>query len=147
MVLIAIGVIYSSSYSLEKEALISPGNYLSIGDYRIKYEGGESTEDKIKSIQNVRLTIYKTDKSVGTLNAQKYYYTNYEQPVTEVAIFSAIKEDIYVILADLNDDGSATLKVLINPMVSWIWFGGFVFLIGGIIAFYAPQRKSISQNI
>jgi cytochrome c-type biogenesis protein CcmF len=50
-------------------------------------------------------------------------------------------EDLYVILAGWNDDGSATLKVIINPLVVWLWVGFIVFIIGTLIAMLPDPRE------
>jgi hypothetical protein len=65
---------------------------------------------------------------------------SYDQPVTEVAIHSTPVEDLYVILAAWND-GTATFKVLVNPMVMWLWIGGGIFLLGGLVAFWPAGRR------
>ena len=43
---------------------------------------------------------------------------------------------------DYQDDGAEVLaKVDINPGVSWLWIGGFVMLLGGIIAIWPDKRE------
>ena len=83
---------------------------------------------------------------------QKSIHLNYEQPVTEVAIHSTIVEDLYIILASGDPKGTTAFKVLVNPLVSWMWVGGYIFLLGGVIAFWSDrwrlpvQRKSNSRE-
>ncbi len=52
---------------------------------------------------------------------------------------STWKEDIYVILADFREDESATLKVYLNPMVSWLWTGGWIIALGTVVSVW-PDR-------
>jgi cytochrome c-type biogenesis protein CcmF len=40
-----------------------------------------------------------------------------------------------------GNDGTATLRVMVNPMVSWIWSGGVVLLIGAIVPMWPGGRK------
>ena len=56
------------------------------------------------------------------------------------AVSRPLKEDLYIILAGWDADGTATFKVLVNPLVIWMWIGGVVLLIGGIIAFWPETR-------
>jgi len=68
-----------------------------------------------------------------------------------VGINSYILEDLYLILENVNDLGGAfeneagaqraTFKVQVNVLVGWIWYGGFVVTLGGIIAMW-PSRGS-----
>jgi cytochrome c-type biogenesis protein CcmF len=43
-------------------------------------------------------------------------------------------------------DGSATFKVFVNPLVSWVWLGGLVFILGTLIAAW-PEREMLSANV
>ncbi|MBI2980081.1 MAG: heme lyase CcmF/NrfE family subunit, partial [Chloroflexi bacterium] len=73
----------------------------------------------------------------------KYFHRSYEQAVTEVAIRTTLREDLYVILVGWDEnDNSTAFKVLVNPMVDWIWIGGLVFTIGGLMAFW-PERRGL----
>ena len=66
----------------------------------------------------------------------------------ESDVRSTIVEDIYIILADFSEDESATIKVYLNPMVSWLWTGGWVIAFGTTQNFhaYSPAVRSASQN-
>jgi len=83
----------------------------------------------------------------GVLTTEKRQYTNRDsQPMTEVGIRSIVREDLYLILAGLNDTAGAVraeadaqgidLQVLIKPLVSWIWFGCMMLVVGTIIALW-----------
>jgi cytochrome c-type biogenesis protein CcmF len=47
-----------------------------------------------------------------------------------------------LILAGWNDDGSATLKVIINPLVVWLWIGFIVFIVGTLITMLPDPREA-----
>ena len=40
-----------------------------------------------------------------------------------------------------SDDGTATFRVILNPLVSWIWAGGLVLLMGAIVTMWPEGRK------
>jgi cytochrome c-type biogenesis protein CcmF len=58
----------------------------------------------------------------------------------EVGIRSTWRDDLYVVLIGLSEDGRATFRLLINPMVGWLWAGAVLMIIGGLIA-AAPARR------
>ena len=68
------------------------------------------------------------------------------QPATEVAIRSNLREDLYVILAsyDLRSQ-IATVSVMINPLMIWMWIGGIVMALGTLLAL-SPQRKGVEKS-
>ena len=46
------------------------------------------------------------------------------QALTHVAITTTPLADVYVVLAATGQDGSASFRIFINPLVTWIWAGG-----------------------
>ena len=66
------------------------------------------------------------------------------QPTTEVDIHSGFFEDVYLILAGWEGDGSITLIAIINPLLGWVWIGTSVMLFGAIIAFTPRKVKQHS---
>ena len=141
IILMAIGVIGSSSYDVEKEATLKPGESMAIKGYTLTYEGMDYYETQSKLVVTSTLSIYSDEKLIGKLVPEKYFHQSYQQPVTEVAIRSTLLEDLYVILISWDEDGTAAFKVLVNPLVNWIWIGGGVFLLGGLIAFWPERQK------
>ena len=73
-------------------------------------------------------------------------YRQRTETTSEVGIRRAWNEDLYVILAGIDDangvlDGSnprpvTTFRILVNPLVPWIWFGGMVMALGTLIAMW-----------
>jgi len=142
IILIAMGVIGSSFYEIEKEAILTPGESMSIKNYTLTYENMSYYETQSKLVVTATLSVYNRGKLVGKVTPQKYFHRSYEQGVTEVAIRTTLGEDLYVILIGWDEVGTTAFKVLVNPLVNWIWIGGGVFVLGGLIAFWpdSPAR-------
>ena len=64
------------------------------------------------------------------------------QSLTRVAISTTPVADVYVILAGANADGSASFRVLVNPLVSWIWAGGLIIILGVILGNVGERRAA-----
>ena len=142
IILIAMGVIGSSFYEIEKEAILTPGESMSIKNYTLTYENMSYYETQSKLVVTATLSVYNRGKLIGKVTPQKYFHRSYEQGVTEVAIRTTLGEDLYVILIGWDEVGTTAFKVLVNPLVNWIWIGGGVFVLGGLIAFWpdSPAR-------
>ena len=92
----------------------------------------------------------KDGEPAGRITAEKRQYITTQQLVSEVGIRSAPLEDLYVILESVedlqgmvrNEAGSqrATVKVLVNPLVGWIWYGTIVLTVGTLIALWPGQE-------
>jgi cytochrome c biogenesis factor len=62
---------------------------------------------------------------------------------TMVAIYSTLKEDLYVVYAGTSPDTQLpVLHVYLNPLVKWIWFGGVVVVFGTLVALM-PNRRAV----
>ncbi len=141
IILIAIGVIGSSFYDVEKEAALMLGESITLKSYTLTYENMDQYETQSKRVVTATLSVYNKGKLIDELVPEKYFHRTYEQPVTEVAIRTTPIEDLYVILIGWDEDGTTAFKVLVNPLVNWIWIGGGVLVLGGLIAFWPDRRK------
>ncbi len=133
VILIAIGVIGSSLFSTETQVSLKPGETFVINQYVLKYEETRTRVTPDRKIVATTLTVFVEDKPVKNLTIEKSFYPRFDQVVTKVAIYSTLKGDLYLILASWTKD-IATFKVLLFPLVVWIWIGGFVILFGTVIA-------------
>ena len=154
IVLITIGVTGSRTYKSEQLIALNPGESTAIAGYELRYRDysvqtlnpePETYQSKVRF--SAMLDVYVDDSKVATLTPQKNYHYALENPwVTEVAIRSTLKEDLYVILASLEEDGLAAFQIVINPLVTWIWIGGGVLLLGTAIAAWPRGRRTAEER-
>jgi cytochrome c-type biogenesis protein CcmF len=133
---IALGVTGSSVFATEKEATLKPGEQMTINRYVLTFNGLGYFQTPSREVVTASLSLASGGRHLSEMTAEKYFHRTYEQPVTEVAIRSTPLEDVYVILAGWEADQTTTFSVLVNPLVSWIWFGGAVLVLGGLLAFW-----------
>lgn len=58
-----------------------------------------------------------------------------------------LREDIYVVFAGMNEDTNrAIFQVWINPLIAWVWIGGFVMVFGTIITMLPNRRRRRIQR-
>jgi len=141
IILMAVGVVGSTFYEVEQDAVLRPGESMTINDYTLEFETVDTYELSDRGVITAVMGVYRGGEFVGRLTPEKYFHRSYEQAVTEVAIRSTLVEDLYVILVDWQADDLTSFKVLVNPMVSWIWIGGWVFVAGGLLAFWPERHK------
>jgi len=136
IVFIAVGIAGSSIYQDEVQVVLTPGQAVDVHGYTLAYR--DMTADATSARQQVTaiVDVYRGNNKVATLRPQKGFYWSIEQWVTEVAIRSTAKEDLYLILAGFEQDRTAGFRVLINPLVIWLWIGGAVLLLGGLVAWW-----------
>jgi cytochrome c-type biogenesis protein CcmF len=93
------------------------------------------------------MDVTKNGKPSGQILARKHIYDkNAEQPMTEVGLRVGPVEDVYVVLAGFDNMGeTASFKVFINPLMSWMWIGGLVMILGVLISAWPRRSPAISE--
>lgn len=150
VVLIVIGITSSSVFLTQKEAILTKGDSFAIGRYSLVFDGLNSYTNEAKNGTIAVLSIYEGSDKLGQIKPEKNIY-KYEgnreiNQETEVALRSTFKDDLYVILSNFTDDGRASIRAIINPMLSWIWAGGLVVLIGAIVTMWPNLRRKRSVS-
>ncbi|MBU2009286.1 MAG: heme lyase CcmF/NrfE family subunit [Chloroflexi bacterium] len=143
IILIALAVIGSSFYKVEAEDSLNVGESFQIGKYTLQYEGMSTSPTAKKEVVSATLQVLNNGKPAGIMAPAKTFHVNYDSPVSEVAIRTGPLEDLYVIFLGSDQIGGlAAFKAYINPLMVWMWIGGFLFLLGSVIAIWPERRRA-----
>ncbi|HSL14643.1 MAG TPA: heme lyase CcmF/NrfE family subunit [Actinomycetota bacterium] len=144
VVILLTGVALHVSFKQEARASgVNPGDEVRIGAFELTLRDlrREQTPAKDAMIATFSVADADSGERLGDLRAERAFYVNQDQPTTEVGIRSTPLADLYVILESADPaEGVASIAVLINPGVFWIWVGAIVMLIGGLVVGW-PQRR------
>jgi len=129
------------AYKQETEQTVEKGQTVKLDRYELRFLGIERSSDSQKEATTASLLVFVKGKEVRRMHPAKWAFKHHEEePTTEVEIWRQAKEDLYVVLNGYElDQGIANLKVVINPVVNWIWIG-FLFLALGALVAYLPDR-------
>ena len=142
IVLIGLGIV-GSTFQTTSEVSLTAGQPTQVGRYTLTFAGVQPYQGAGYQGVMAGLVVGAGNRQIGALFPDRRVYVHWEnQPVTGVAILTSRPwlDDVYVLMTGLADDGTATFRVFVNPLVSLIWAGGFLFLIGGVILFWPPKR-------
>jgi cytochrome c-type biogenesis protein CcmF len=149
MLLIGAGAVGSQIYQQQTQATLAPGESVSLASYTITAQGIQTNQLPGVKVIDGALTVNGQD-----LRPEKQYFDNFpQQPSTKVGLKSTPFEDLYVVLAGWEGDGPAarvSLALFVNPLVSWIWAGGVLLLLGTIITMWpapAPSRQRVTAPV
>jgi cytochrome c-type biogenesis protein CcmF len=143
VVLIMVGTA-GSVLNQEQLKNLSPGDGFSFRDYRLEYLTAEPIPAQHYGGAVARLALYRGDEPIGVMTPEKRMYWLEQQPASVPSVYSTLREDLYVILTSIERDGSATFKIYRNPLVNWIWIGGYVFVLGSVLVMW-PQPARTSE--
>jgi cytochrome c-type biogenesis protein CcmF len=141
VVLIFVGLTGSSAYQVERDVVLQPGTQAQVGPFTLQYERLTHLVHPTHETFRATLHVTRVGRQLTTLYPEKRLYFAQNQPTTEVALRTSLWEDLYVILAGFEPSRVATFKVFVNPLVSWLWMGGLVMVLGTLIAIW-PERRA-----
>ena len=124
------------AFKQAEQLLLKPGQVVQAGDVTARLDALRVTDDGQKQMVTAHLTVTKDGQEIGKMYPARWYFRKHEdQPTTEVAIRRGFSEDIYLVLAAFEPgEQSATVELVVNPLVNWLWFGFGVVGIGTLIA-------------
>jgi cytochrome c-type biogenesis protein CcmF len=135
-----------ATFNFDRTKLMAPGEKWDLANYTVEYRQARPVSNPHYAGAVARLALYRDGKPVGMLLPEKRMYFQQEQPTTIPAVSSNMVEDFYVILAGLEPDQRAAIKVYVNPLVNWIWIGGFVFVFGNTLLLWPLRRDTAGRE-
>jgi cytochrome c-type biogenesis protein CcmF len=144
ILLIVVGITGSQAYQAEVQVALAAGESVEVEGYTLTYiaYNYRQVEEEGNKIRNqAELDVYHGGQKVDTVRPERNFHSNVDGAVTEVALRSNLKEDLYVVLASLEPDGLAAFQVLVNRLVIWLWIGGAVLIVGTVVATWPGQSQ------
>lgn len=144
MVFMALGIIGIEFFQKETQATLAQGQELQLPPYTMEYERLDifDTPDD-RNVARAIVLVKKDGRVVDEIYPRRDYYYDSRQQVTIPGVRSTLLDDFYTILVDwkaVTSEG-ATFKVYHNPLVKWLWIGGWVIIVGVVVA-SLPDKKS-----
>ena len=150
IVLLFIGFI-GRAFEVEKEFSLSPGEQIYFSNYVFKLNSikSEARDNHYAFLSEIDVVDSSTNQLLVNLKPEKriYFYWNSDpekrQPHSELDIYSTIQKDIYSIFSGYDAQKNiGYFKIMINPLVNWVWIGGVLMVIGSLFAFWPSRRDN-----
>jgi cytochrome c-type biogenesis protein CcmF len=142
MVFVFIGL-SGAAFNRDLQKDMQVGQTMQIGPYSLLLQGFDSRPEKNYTAQRMLVEVLRDKKPIMMLYPEKRHFSTNEQNGTMVAIYSTLKQDLYVVYAgDSPDTQLPVLHAYLNPLVKWIWLGGAVVVFGTLVAML-PNRRAV----
>ena len=135
---LGIGVV--SSYSSEKELLLSIGESYDLDGYVFEFQNLSSEKGPNYIADVASLKIEENTRTIA-LSSEKRNYLSANQVTTEVGIVADLFKDYYVALGENIEGDTWSFRLQVKPFVRWIWFGALLVAIGTFISSIKLLRK------
>ena len=169
----------AAAFDTEVSQTVMPGDVIEIDSpfghtYTLTYEGISTSRDGSLGTTNPNVfrwvatfDVQRDGEPLEVMTAERSWYVVNEQAASEVGIRSTAYEDLYVILASVEDLNAtlsgatgaaerAAVEVQVNPLVGWIWYGGMLLAFGSLIGLWptetvrvraAPKKERVAEEV
>jgi cytochrome c-type biogenesis protein CcmF len=104
-----------------------------------------------RQVTALALDLSRDGKRAGVLTTEKRQHVDSRgaptfEPSTEVGIRESWRQDVYVVLAGVGENQAAEIRITFNPLVRWVWLGGALMAIGGLIVMWPQAERKRVQS-
>ncbi len=145
------GVSLTSIYSTEKDIRLDPGQSYEMGGYSFTFNGAARFVGANYQGYRGEVSVSSGGSQVALLHPEKRNYST-GMPMTEAGIDGGLFRDLFVALGEpLGSEGAWSLRLYHKPFLRWIWLGGLLMALGGLLAasdrrYFRLARKAMEQN-
>jgi len=142
--LIAFGFVASSAYSEEGEFVLAPGETGSVAGYEVRFVGLVDQMDGLNRVVSAQIDI----EGRGIYSPAVTRFPTFGRPIPTPSVSTGWVDNVYLVLAVLPDEGEdeVAIRVLIQPLVAWMWVGGGVLGLGTLLALVPQRRRDLPDG-
>ncbi|MGH9743675.1 MAG: heme lyase CcmF/NrfE family subunit [Candidatus Acidiferrum sp.] len=142
MVFVFIGLAGQAfNQNVQKE--LQPGSSMHIGKYTLMLQNADTKAEANYTGFRLIVEVLENGKPLMMLYPERRVFETNGETGTMVAIYSTLREDLYVVYAGQSPDTNVpVIHAYLNPLVKWIWFGGVIVVFGTLVALM-PNRRSV----
>ncbi len=145
VVIVVIGLA-GAAFNRNTEQELALHDKMSVGPYTLECVGFTQDSNANYNSDYALLDVYRGGKKQFQMAPEKRVYLVSQQPQTMVAVHSVPSWDLYVVYEGTNPDtGQPIIKAFLNPLVSWIWAGVVLLVLGTLVAL-VPSVKPITAS-
>ncbi len=139
VVLIAVGIASSEAYKTDRTATLAVGESVTVADHEFTYLGlGADTNERRNRVwADIEIDgddIYQPARTQFRLMGT---------PVATPSVRAGFTQDLFLVLDQVPSDSSGPirLRVIVRPMISWLWAGGGLMALGTLLAIFPGRRR------
>ncbi len=143
VVMIAVALAASQSYASEAELRLHEGDVATVQGHTLRFEGMETTKsaEKTTTAALIRVDggqVYRPATNEFAFGGQR---------IGTPSVRTGMRQDVYLALLDVpeNPGDPVVVRVVIQPLVMWLWIGGGIIALGTALAAFPGRRRRPTQ--
>jgi len=142
------GLAFKKEYDL---ALAPGGSFTAVDPYNRTWtftsQGVSRYEELNRQVTAVVLEAKQGNAAPALLKSEKRQHVDSRgmptfEPSTEVGILESLRQDVHLVLNVVSGDEYAEIRITFNPLVWWVWYGGLIMALGGLIVMWPQATRA-----
>jgi cytochrome c-type biogenesis protein CcmF len=160
VLIMGIGVIGSLNFQQTTQRSLAPGGVVTIGEYTIQFDHSLQCDPTASmptgcqawytdrgldiAVSAAYLSVSKSGQTPVVLTPYQEIFLNGTGQLSPPGVLGSVAEDLYIIYLG-DQSGFGTFKVFINPLISFLWLGGIILVLGTLVAMWpsALEQRSV----
>ena len=137
--MVAVALASATSFGHRGEVTLRPGSSATFDGHRLTFEGVTQVRTPASSATEALVVV----DGHATLRPAVSQFGTGTDPVGTPAIDSSVTDDVYLTIDALPAvaHGPVTIGVTVQPLVSWLWAGGALIVMGATLAAVPGRRR------
>ena len=139
VVIIAVALAASSSYTHQQELVLPANQTATVGDHEVTFLSTSTVEEQDKTVTRAQIAVDGGKVYEPALSN----FPGFGQPIGTPSVRTSWKDDVYLQIVALPEaDGDPiTLRVIVRPLIVWLWIGGIIMALGTVLAAFPGRRR------
>jgi cytochrome c-type biogenesis protein CcmF len=147
ILVVAVGIAASSVFRSETEATLKPGESMTVGKGTARLKELWGRTEPQREVIGATMELLVDGQTKAVLSPRMNFYPTSQQPIPTPDVRSTPLGDTYMNLMSFESAGqSATIKVINEPLVPWIWAGGGIMVLGALLAGWPTRGGAPRQD-
>jgi cytochrome c-type biogenesis protein CcmF len=141
----AMAVVVSSSFAHRMDVTLARGQAVAFSGYSLRYLGERVDRQPQRVVLIANLSVTRDGQDEGRVTPSLNLYPAASEPIGTPSIQYGVLKDLYTSVVSFEGDGrTATFRLFLNPGVMWLWVGGGIMILGGLLSIWPARRGRTS---
>ena len=131
---VVIGITISTQLGVERQVKMTVGDHLKVGPYTVKLERMREAQGPNYQTTIADFILSSAKGYERVIHPENRLYTASQTVISKVDISVGWWSDVYIALGQPLSQTTWTVRMYYKPFVRWIWLGGIMMAMAGLLA-------------
>jgi cytochrome c-type biogenesis protein CcmF len=141
-----LGMASEGAFTEERLAAVAPGDTVELGDWAITLESVSPVAGPNWTAIEARVAARLGEGEAVMLSPQARNFWSPAQSTSESALLTRWDGQLYAVIGTQTPDGRWQLRVWWKPFVTFIWYGGLLIALGGVLAIVGRVQVDVKRR-